>query len=573
MIALHQHFERAADDDPSRVILTADSEELTASQLDELANRIAWSLIDRGVTAGDLVAVALHRNINLVPSLLAVLKCGAAYVPIDPHLPADRIASMLDDAGVTHVLAEHAEERSLPYASRVCLDPNDRGRLSANRARPDIGVHHGDAAYVIYTSGTTGRPKGVVVEHRSAGNLIRAWREAIPFKVGTTISSLATVAFDIFLAETILPMTYGLRVALATDGDVGSPAAIARYLAREQVTVMQVTPSRLSWLLADDSVACELARVELLIVGGEAFPVTLLEETRRRTQAAVFNVYGPTEATVWTSAKELVLDQPITIGKPIAGVGYHVLTEAGSEPAPGEAGELHISGAALARGYLGDRAKTDAQFVRHTDMPDGRLYRTGDLARRLENGDVQIAGRTDQQVKIDGYRVELAEVEAVLAQTAGVRDAVVTMLDGGITRTLAAMITPASADADAAWAHAATRLPRYMMPSTVVAVDELPLSPAGKADRRTIEATLRDHLTDSTAADPQVFLCATISRWLGHSFDPSTGGLIDLGVGSLNTARLTAEIACRYGASLSLAEVIAVPSVRELAGLIEAYCR
>ena len=573
MTALHQHFEGAVDDAPDRLVLAAGSRELTARQLDETANRIAWSLIERGVTRGDLVGVALHRNISLVPSLLGVLKCGAAYVPIDPHLPDDRIASMLDDAGVRQVLVARAAEHAGPYASRACLDPSDLDRLSNNRTRPHLDVGSADAAYVIYTSGTTGRPKGVVVEHRSADNLARAWKEVIPFKAGATISSLATVAFDIFLAETILPMVYGLRVALATDTDVASPTAIARFLAREQVDAMQVTPSRLSWLLADEDVARELARVELLIVGGEAFPPMLLEQARTHTQASVFNVYGPTEATVWTSAKQLDVNHPITIGKPIVGVGYHVLSESGAEAALGEPGELYISGAALARGYLGDQAKTDVQFVSRPDIADGRLYRTGDLARRCGDGEVQIVGRTDHQVKIDGYRVELAEVEAVLAETSGVRDAVVTMLDGGASRTLAALVTPASADTDAAWAHAATRLPRYMMPSTVVAIDALPMSAAGKADRRMIGALLSDHVRHTADADPHDYLYATIARWLGHTFDPDAAGLIDLGVGSLNTARLTAEISCRYGARLSLADVIAAPSVRELASLVRAHRR
>ncbi len=197
-----------------------------------------------------------------------------------------------------------------------------------------------------------------------------------------------------------------------------------------------------------------------------------------------------------------------------------------------------------------------------------RRYRTGDLARRLDNGELQVAGRTDQQIKIDGYRVELIEVEAVLTATAGVREAVVVPLDGGISQTPRGNADPASADVDLVWAQAATHLPRYMMPSTLVAVAALPLSPAGKADRRAVEALLREHISAAAAHDPLHFLCTTVARWLGGPVGPEAGGLLDLGVGSLGTARLTAEIACRYGVRLDLSTVITAPSLRHLVDLI-----
>lgn len=560
---LHEHIESLAESYPDRIVLTAGPRTMTAAALDQFANRIAWSLRDRGVSRGDLVAVALPRDITLIPALFGVLKCGCAYVPIDPHLPAARIATMLDDSRARHVLVDSALTNTDPYASRTCLNPRNPDNLSPNDSPPQVDVGESDAAYAIYTSGTTGRPKGVVVEHRNVDNLVGGWSTAIPFPTGATMSSLATVAFDIFLAETVLPMIYGLRVALATDEDIGSPTAIADFLAREKVTVMQVTPSRLSWLLADDQVAAELARVELIVVGGEAFPAPLLAQARRHTNAAIYNVYGPTEATVWTSAKLLADDEPITIGTPIPGATYHLIAESGAEPALGELGELCISGDVLARGYFGDPARTRDRFG-----TGQRRYRTGDLARRLDNGELQVAGRTDQQIKIDGYRVELTEIETVLAGATGVRAAVAVPLDGEMSRTLAAVVTPACVDVDAVWAEVAERLPRYMMPSTLVAVADLPLSTAGKADRRAIEAALRDHLSAASSEDPLEYMSATISRWLGSPVNPDRGGPLDLGLGSLNTARLVAEIACRYRAHIELSEVIKARSLRHLAQLV-----
>ncbi|MFY1637256.1 non-ribosomal peptide synthetase [Solwaraspora sp. WMMB335] len=561
---LHEHIEDLADRCPDRLVLSAGPETLSAAELDQFGNRIAWSLFDRGVRPGDLVAVALPRDITLVAALLGVLKSGAAYVPIDPHLPAARIGSMLDDSGARYVLVSSAWAHVDPYATRTCLDPRDPDWLRTEGRRPQVDVHGSDAAYVIYTSGTTGLPKGVIVEHRNVDNLVSGWSNAISFPHGATMSSLATVAFDIFLSETILPMVYGLRVALATDEDVGTQSAIADFLARHNVTAIQATPSRLTWLLADNRVRAELAKVELLIVGGEAFPAPLLAEARRHTKAAIYNVYGPTEATVWTSAKLLTDDQPITIGQPIQGVAYHLVDESGIEPSLGELGELCISGEALARGYFGDPVKTRDRFG-----TGSRRYRTGDLARRLNNGEVQVSGRTDQQIKIDGYRVELMEVETVLAEADGVAAAVVVLLDGEISRTLVAAVMPASVDPDAVWAHAAQRLPRYMMPSTIVAVASLPLSHAGKADRRAVETLLREHVR--TEEDPLDYVCAMVTRWLGSPVDPDCGGLLDLGVGSLNTARLVAEIACRYEVRLELSDVIAVRSLRHLADRIRLH--
>lgn len=541
---LHEHIENLADSYPDRMVLTAGPQTLSAAELDRFANRIAWSLLDRGVRRGDLVAVALPRDISLIPGLLGVLKCGAAYVPIDPHLPVARIASMLYDSGARHVLVNSADASTDPYAQRISLDPSDFDQLSADDRRTQVSTRSTDAAYVIYTSGTTGRPKGVVVEHRNVDNLVCGWSTAIPFPTGATMSSLATVAFDIFLAETILPMIYGMIVALATDEDVRSPTKIADFLAREKVTAMQVTPSRLSWLLADDRVRVELARVELIIVGGEAFPPPLLTEARKHTSAAIYNVYGPTEATIWTSAKLLNDDEPITIGPPITGVFYQLTNDSGVEPAPGELGELCISGDALARGYLGDATRTRDRFG-----TGSRRYRTGDLARRLNNGELQIAGRTDQQIKIDGYRVELTEIEAVLAAATGVSAAVVVPLNSGISQTLTAVVTPASVDVDAVWAQTAERLPRYMMPSTLLAVTDLPMS-------------------TTSADDPIDYMRATITRWLGGPVSLDSTSLLDLGVGSLNAARLAAEIACRYQVRLELSEVIGARSLRHLADLV-----
>jgi amino acid adenylation domain-containing protein len=560
---LHEHFECAADDRPDWTVLAAGSHILTMSEVDRLANRIAWSLLDRGVHRGDLVAVALPRDVTLIPALLGVLKCGAAYVPIDPHLPTARITSMLDDSGARYVLVGKAQAEAGPYAPRTCLDPSDPRQLSADPSRPQIDVLSSDAAYVIYTSGTTGRPKGVVVEHRSVDNLVRGWSAAISFPAEATMSSLTTVAFDIFLAETFLPMIYGMRVALATDSDVGSPAAIADFLAREQVTVIQVTPSRLSWLLADERIRAELSRIALIIVGGEAFPLPLLTQARKFTSAAIHNVYGPTEATVWTSAKSLTDGEPVTIGPPISGVTYHLMDGSDMEPALGELGELCICGDALARGYLGDPTLTRTRFG-----ASPRCYRTGDLARRLSNGELQVTGRTDQQIKIDGYRVELTEIETVLTVDAGVGAAIVVPLEGRANRTLAAVVTPASVDEDAVWAQAAKRLPRYMLPSTLIAIGALPMSPAGKADRHAIETLLREHISGASVDDPLEYMGAAITRWLGVPVDPDGTGLLELGVGSLNTARLVAEISVRYQIRLELSEVIDAPSLRDLANLI-----
>ncbi|MEW1648415.1 non-ribosomal peptide synthetase [Streptomyces sp. NPDC091219] len=563
---LHSDLAELADNHPDRIVLSAGQHALSAAELDRFANRIAWSLLNQGVGRGDHVAVALPRGVALIPALLGVLKTGAAYVPIDPHLPTARIAAMLDDSGANCVLAVGDQAGSAPYAQRSCLDPLNPDSLSTNDSRPRIDVRRTDTAYVIYTSGTTGRPKGVVIEHRNVDNLVRGWSTVIPFPAGGTISSLATVAFDIFLAETLLPMLYGMRVALATEDDVRSPAAIAAFLARENVTVMQVTPSRLTWLLADKQVSAELARVSLLIVGGEAFPPMLLAKTRESTCAAVYNVYGPTEATVWTSAKLLAEGDPVTIGSPIPGVAYRLVDDSGAEPAPGDLGELCISGHALARGYLGDLAMTRDRFG------DGsRCYRTGDLARRLDNGEVQVAGRTDQQVKIDGYRVELAEIETVLAGAPGISSAAVVALDGGSSQTLAAVVTPAAADVDAVWAQAAQQLPRYMMPSTVAVLALMPLNPAGKTDRRAVEALLYKYVKDTSPEDPLEYLSALIEKWLGSPVDTDSTTVLDLGVGSLNAARLTAEIACRYQARLALSEVVSARSLRHLAELVRQH--
>lgn len=573
-MALHEHLEREADRAPARTALSVSQHRLTALDVDRLANQFAWSVLERGVTPGQRVAVALPRDQQLVPAIIGVLKAGAAFVPIDPHLPEVRIRFMLDDSDAACLITDGASHPGLTNMDRPCIDVASGNSLSDACHRPSIRVESIAAAYVIYTSGTTGRPKGVVVEHGNVDNLVHGWRDLIPFAAGSTMGSITTVGFDIFLAETLVPMTYGLQIALAGEDDVATPAAVGKWLVREHVDVLQVTPSRLSWLLADGTSSRHLADVKVLVIGGEALAPSLMERVRMLTDAQMFNVYGPTEATVWTSAKKLTPGEPISIGKPIAGVQYGLHSRTDGQAADDQSGELLIGGTAVARGYLGDPARTLDRFY---EADGKRWYRTGDAARRLPSGEIQIIGRIDHQIKIDGYRVELGEVETVLSAFPGVREAVVVPLDvehGG--RTLAAVVTSAApgttVDVDAVWASAAECLPRYMMPSTIVAVPAVPLNPAGKTDRVAIERLLREQMRqhlDAAPRDPLDFLCTTVARWTNGPVDPVHGGLLELGVGSLNTARLTVEIAYRYGVHLDLTEITAIPSLQRLAELIQ----
>ncbi|MGA4844347.1 non-ribosomal peptide synthetase [Streptomyces sp. G45] len=509
-------FERRAAATPHAVAVVCGDVTYTYGQLDMRVNQLAHHLLERGVGPESTVAVTLPRSADLVVALLAVLKAGGTYVPIDPDHPRTRVAHVLDDAEpVLNLTAD-----TLP--ADLSAYPGTRPRTAP--------VVTANAAYVIYTSGSTGRPKGVVVSHGALGNLLASMGGRVPLAPDDRLLAVTTVAFDIAALELFLPLVSGARVVIAPKEIGADPAAVLELVEHHGITVMQATPTLWQLLVHHRAEAPRGLRV---LVGGEALPAALAAALSAHARD-VINVYGPTETTIWSTAARVTAgDGNPPIGTPLGNTQAYVLDRMLRPVAADVVGELYLAGAGLARGYQGRPGLTAERFVASPFGRGERVYRTGDLVKWRGDGVLTYVGRADHQVKVRGFRIELGEVESVLVTHPDVGQAVVVAREDrpGDHRLVAYVVpddgtaeadaTRASARADAARARAEgplahgpeetrgaeplaevlrayvrERLPDYMVPVAFVALAELPLTPNGKLDRRALPAP--DHGSRAT---------------------------------------------------------------------------
>ncbi|QHD06684.1 non-ribosomal peptide synthase/polyketide synthase [Pseudomonas sp. R76] len=479
---VHQLFEAQVRATPEASALQFNGDALSYRELNCRANRLAHRLIAAGVGPDVLVAVHVERSLDMVVGLLATLKAGGAYVPLDPQFPADRLAFMLEDSRARVLLTQpHLNGRlAQPHGLRVLL-VDDAGGDEHN---PQVNVTPEHLAYVIYTSGSTGKPKGVMVRHQALCSFTCGMADTLEMGADARVLSLTTFSFDIFALELYVPLTVGATVLLSDQALALDPEAILDLMHNQSATVLQATPS--TWRMLLESPRAALLKGIKCLCGGEALPVDLAQRLLD-LQGPVWNLYGPTETTIWSAAHRLSQAQPF-VGRPIANTSLFILN-AGLTPCPqGAAGELLIGGVGLARGYHARPSLTAERFVPDPyGAPGERLYRTGDLARYRPDGIVEYIGRVDHQVKVRGFRIELGEIEACLREHAAVREAVV-LADND--RLIAYLVTFApeqqAALRDRYKADLRERLPDYMVPAQLIFLDSLPLTPNGKLDRKAL---------------------------------------------------------------------------------------
>ncbi|MFI5567669.1 amino acid adenylation domain-containing protein, partial [Streptomyces sp. NPDC051740] len=548
--ALPQLFEAVAARSPHATAVLCGDRGLTYGELNARANRVARLLAEQGAGPGRRVAVRLPRSADLVTVLLAVAKSGAAYVPLDPDFPADRIAYMIEDSRPVLVVDENWLE----------------GARTEDRAPDNLApVPPHSPAYVIYTSGSTGRPKGVVVGHAALVNFLDSMAGLFALTVEDQLLAVTTIGFDIAALELYLPLLAGARVVLADKDTTRDPQALADLIGTSRATVMQATPSL--WRALTDEFPTAPAGLRVL-VGGEALPADLAGRLLA-TARSVTNLYGPTETTVWSTAGEVAGDSAArgSIGRPVGNTRVYVLDSA-LRPAPAHVpGELYIAGAGLAHGYL-DRAGLSAErFVADPHgAPGTRMYRTGDLVRWSADGELEYLGRVDHQVKVRGYRIEPGEIEAALLGHAAVsRAAVVVREDRPGDKRLVGYVVGTAAPEELR-AHLARTLPEYMVPSAFVTLDALPLTPNGKLDRAALPAP---DLTGAVlGAVPRTALektlCALFAEVLGVPEVGIDDSFFALGGDSIVAVRLVGR-ARRAGLRVAVKDVFAHRTVAALA--------
>ncbi|MBQ0852808.1 amino acid adenylation domain-containing protein [Streptomyces sp. BH-SS-21] len=552
---LHEAFLKHALRSPDAPALLWSDGTMTYGTLERRSAVLADRLLAAGVGRGDLVGVCVGRGPALPTALLAVMRAGAAWVPLDPSYPQDRLEYMLDDSGVSLVIADESSARRLPAGVRV-LDPEGADE-SAPAALPSVG--RGDLAYVIYTSGSTGRPKGVLVEHGSVAATIAGMRAEWGVGAGERVLQFAPSSFDASVLETGVALTGGAALVLADADSVVPGPGLVDLMDRLAVTFTLLPPSVVA-ALPD----AELPALRTLVCGGEALPAEIVARWGRGRR--VFNAYGPTEISIVATTGEVSGSGTPDIGRPLPGVRIDLLDKEGLPVPPGEVGELVVSGAGVTRGYLGRPALTAERYV---PTGNGRAYRTGDLARRLPDGRYAYAGRADHQVKIRGFRVEPGEIAEVLRAHPAVSDSVVVARGTVLVGYVSAPDTPVHPADLRAWC--ARTLPAHMVPSTVVVLPALPLTPSGKVDRRALPSPYRSGVSsgDEPATPTEQAVAALMSELLGGTPAGATDDFFQLGGHSLLVGRLAARIRGDLGTDIPLSHLFHHATPRKIAALVD----
>ncbi len=546
-------------------------------ELDDASNRLAWRLQAAGVGPDTLVGVCLQRTPDMLVALLGILKAGGAYVPLDPAFPMQRLSLMAEDAQLRLILTDAATRELVPQIGADLLMVADAG--TGQPATPPVPRARGEhLAYVLYTSGSTGKPKGVQISRRAFANFIRAMQQQPGLSDRDVMLALTTLSFDIAGLELFLPLSVGARIVLATREQATDGAALRTLIASSGVTVMQATPATFRMLLTAGWTGHAALR---LLCGGEPLPADLAAELRRQG-AALWNMYGPTETTVWSTLADVTSPTtPITIGRPIGNTRVYVLDSRRQHVPIGVWGELWIGGDGVARGYLGRPDLTGERFLEDPFHPGGRMYRTGDRARFRPDGTLECQGRLDFQVKLRGFRIELEEIETALREQPGVLEAVVVVdgtgdrarLLGGVR-----LAPDAALDAPGRRDQLRERLPDYMIPAALLAVETWPLTPNQKIDRPRVQTLLAAAATergsDAAAAPPvtptEQALAALWADLLRVATISRTDNFFVLGGHSLLATQLVARIREHFDVDVPLRVIFEYDTLTALAARIDA---
>nr|WP_269664908.1 non-ribosomal peptide synthetase [Burkholderia sp. WSM2230] len=598
--ACHERFAVEAARVPQRIAVRQNGEAFDYATLARWSATIDARLRASGVAREERVAVCMRRSPALIASMLGVWRSGAAYLPLDPSFPAERLAGMLDDAGVARVIADDEGRARLGRAldGRIVLDaaiapiavtPETFTDDAAGATPPAVPCDASQLAYVIYTSGSTGRPKGVAVSHGALARLLVSVGIEPGINQDDVLLSITTPSFDISLLEFCLPLTRGACVEMADAQTVTDGAALARLIDDSGATCMQATPS--GWRLLLESGWRGASRGRLTgIAGGEPLPADLAVQLAQRG-VDLWNLYGPTETTIWSSCARVSNAGPITVGRALHANALRIVDASGQLTPQGGVGELCIGGDNLARGYLGRAGLTAERFVPDPyGAPGARMYRTGDLCRERPDGEFECLGRIDQQVKLRGCRIELGEIEAALRDCDGVLDAAVALVPGAgdaEARLVAYVVCDVGGEGvgevggesrrvPAAWRQMlAARLPGYMVPAALYEIDALPRTANGKLDRNALAHFDTAPTTELPWIEPSGEMEALIARLFGDVLGLARVGADDdffaLGGHSLAAVRLIARLSEQVGHKVALGALFDNPTPALLAALLSHY--
>jgi amino acid adenylation domain-containing protein len=571
---IHGLVSRQAAETPDSVAVEGGSDSVTYAELDDRSTALARYLVAHGVSIESHVGLSTNRTADMVVGALAILKAGAAYVPIDPTYPENRVRHMIDDSGTALVITDHTIDTAVFGDIELLRIDGDWADQEKSADLPD--VHAENLAYTIYTSGSTGKPKGVQVEHGNVVNFLLSMQKRPGLQADDRLLAVTTLSFDIAVLELYLPLICGATVVLATRELAAHGRRLAQRLDEGDISFMQATPATWRMLL---QAGWRGGKGLKALVGGEAFPKDITGDLLDRV-GALWNMYGPTETTVWSTCYQIEsADAPILIGTPIDNTTVYVVDEHTQLVADGQEGELLIGGSGVTRGYYERPELNEERYLEDTfdETGNGRLYRTGDLVRMLEDGNLVYLNRIDNQVKLRGFRIELGEIEAVVAGHDAVSQAVVVLRDdSGDPRLVAYVVNEGTRTTTAGElrSHAHRDLPEHMIPSVWVFIDEVPLTPNGKVDRNALPEPSMDR---PDLGQPYVPPRSATEKYLAAMWRDSLGidkigtrdRFFDLGGNSIKAIQFVDQLSNRIGQSIAMPSFFTAPCIADFAQLLE----
>ena len=564
-------FENKVLEFPDKVALISNGKKLTYKELNERANMLARKMISAGIQSKDIIGIMLNRSPEMIIGLIAILKCGATYLPIDPEYPQDRITYMLENSETKLVLANsQTQKHILEKCNTINIDSEEKETYSKENINLKLDAN--TLAYLIYTSGSTGKPKGVMVTNRNLNNFVKGMKEIIEFVPNKNMVSVTTVCFDIFGLEMWCTLTSGMTLVLANENEQNMPALLNKLCLENNVNMIQTTPSRFSTIFENKENLEFVKNITDILVGGESIGNKLLTKMQRLTKARIFNMYGPTETTIWSTVKELTKEKSISIGKPIANTQCYILNK-NQKLLPFEVpGELYIGGDGVSNGYLKREELNKEKFIENPFKDKDKIYNTNDLAYYNENGDIVHLGRTDFQVKIRGFRVELGEIENEIEKDNNIIQSIVVKRKLNNNRdALIAYYTSVSNDNGNINERISKELPEYMIPQYFVQLVKFPHTQNGKVDRKSLpDPDFKDNKNEIVKPRNELDrkLIKIIEKMLQLERVGINNTLLELGGDSLTAITLSTKILSKFNVQINIKDILTNYSIKDMSDYI-----